>query len=320
MPSKTACPHCGSALVRPLFVNTDYISGESFTVAQCGGCGVAWTERPDALTDLSRYYGDAYYGKKGSRFPAPLEALVRWFRQRRVDAMTRGFDSPGTALDIGCGRALTLNLLKRQGWRCVGTEYSQELADAARTTYDIPVHVQPSLAECRFSTESFDLVSVYHVLEHVENPFVTLAEIRRILKTDGVLHVEVPNLNSAQARVGRGRWFHLDTPRHLWHFDTRTLENLLRQSGFEILSQGTHSLEYGYYGLWQTLLNRITPGMNVAYGLLKRKPAPAGDILLTLLGALPAALVAIPVEWVASLLGRGSVCRFVARPAIDGRE
>lgn len=315
-PIPRACPHCGSANLHVIFPNADYISGESFDIEQCRDCGVAQTILPANFAGLSRYYGNTYYGKKGSRFPGPMESLIRFFRQRRVDEMTRPFGSPGAALDIGCGRALTLALLKQRGWRCEGTEFSEELASAARENYGIPVHVQPTLAACGFDAASFDLISMYHVLEHAQNPFNTLIEIRRILKPGGFFHVEVPNLASAQAKLGKGKWFHLDTPRHLWHFDTPTLTALLKEAGFEIVATGSHSLEYGYYGFWQTALNLLTSRMNAIYDLLKGNAPSMRDLLVSVVGAIPAAIITFPAEIIACLIGRGAVIKIVARPSV----
>lgn len=313
--SISLCPHCKSDKTHLKFFNPDYISGEVFAIESCQSCGLAWTALPKDFSDLSKYYGETYYGKKGSRFVGPMELLVRFFRQLRVDAMTRDFSSPGSALDIGCGRALTLALLKQRGWKVTGTEFSQDLANAAREAYDIEVSVQPSLKECNFDAASFDLISMYHVLEHVQNPFETLAEIRRILRPNGIFFVEVPDVSSWQARLGQGKWFHLDTPRHLWHFDQHSLINLLKENGFEILSQSTHSLEYGYYGFWQTLLNRLTKNMNAVYSLLKRHRPLTDDLLISAVSAIPAAVIAFPAELIAVITGHGAVIRIAARSA-----
>lgn len=313
-PNPKACPHCGSPLATIIFNNTDYISGETFSIAKCSQCGVGWTVLPETFSNLSKYYGQSYYGKKGSRFLAPMEALVRFFRMQRVNQMTREFSAPGAALDIGCGRALTLALLKQKGWQCAGTEFEPELAQAAMDAYNIPVRAQPTLAECKFDEASFDLISMYHVLEHVQNPFQTLGEIRRILKPNGRFFVEVPNLDSLQAQTGQGKWFHLDSPRHLWHFGSASLAQLLTENGFEIISSSTHSLEYGYYGFWQTLLNLFTQKMNVAYALLKKHPASAQDTLISILAALPAAIIGIPGEALACMARKGGVIQMVARP------
>ncbi|MCW1970517.1 MAG: class I SAM-dependent methyltransferase [Anaerolineae bacterium] len=313
------CPHCGQTPISTKFQNQDYISGETFDIKQCLACGVAWTALPITNFDLSYYYGPSYYGKQGKRFPALVEALVREFRLRRMRELLPFFEQPGRALDIGCGRALMLAALKERGWQCVGTEFDAELAKAAKNQYDIDVFTQPTLAECKFPAAHFDLITLYHVFEHVSDPFATLAEIKRILKPGGICLIEVPNLSSWQAQMSQGHWFHLDTPRHLWHFSRETLTQLMQEYGLSPLKNSTHSPEYGYYGFWQSMLNRISGEMNLAYRLIKRAPpAPnhrtsAAAMFINALLFIPAAIIALPAEALATLMGKGCIIKIIAR-------
>lgn len=312
------CDNCGSREHDPLFLNQDYISGEAFAVVQCRQCGLARTACALGPEQLQAYYGPTYYGSEARRFHPWIESAIAWFRDRRAREVMRLRSTPGRVLDIGCGRGLMLAELKRRGWQCAGTEPSQELAHAIRRDSGIEVKTEASLLDCNFDAGSFDVVTLWHVLEHLPAPVRTLREIRRILKPGGVVIVEVPNLDSWQARFGGGAWFHLDTPRHLYHFSRRSLQTILEQAGFILFRAGTFSPEYGPYGMWQTLLNRLTKESNVLYSLLKRvKPARPGragfrDVGLTVILLAPVAFIGALAETLACACGRGGIVKIVA--------
>lgn len=315
----TTCPRCGSTGAVTLFHNPDYISGESFAVLRCATCGLVRTDFPYRTQDLGRYYGEAYFGSGGRRFVPVMEWLVRRFRQARANMILRHYphSSPGTVLDVGCGRGLMLIDFKQRGWTCLGTEFSEELAATLQAEHAITVYTAPRLADNHLPAESVDIVVLWHSLEHQTVPSHTLAECVRVLRPGGLMVVEVPNLASVQARIGRGRWFHLDTPRHVVHFSAETLRDSCQAQGLAVIDETTLSLEQGFYGMIQTLLNRVTTTPNVLYTLLKKKRPRGGrgallwNVGLTV-GLLPLAVsLGTALEAWAAARRRGAVIRLV---------
>jgi len=301
----TACNACGDSATQTLFDNQDYISGERFAILRCVGCGLVRTDFTEQ--DTSRYYDPAYYGVEGRRFPMVAEWAIGWFRRRRVGFVRRQHPQAGRVLDIGCGRGLMLAALARLGWDVVGTEVSATLSKQA-----FPIHQTADIRTCAFAAQSFDVVMLWHVLEHLPQPIDTLREAWRILKPGGVLIVEVPNLASWQARLGRGAWFHLDAPRHLYHFAADTLG--AGDLGYTLVAHSSASLEYGYYGLIQTILNRLTRQPNALYARLKgsrARGATWGGELASLALLPLAILVGIVLESAAIGRGRGGILRVV---------
>jgi ubiquinone/menaquinone biosynthesis C-methylase UbiE len=227
----------------------------------------------------------------------------------------------GRILDIGCGRGIMLSQLKQRGWQATGTEISEELAAASQKS-GITVHVQADLRDCRFEANSFDVITLWHTLEHIANPAETLAEIHRILKPNGVVLIEVPNFDSWQSIIARGQWFHLDVPRHYWHFSKAYLQQELRKHNLEEIHTRTFSLEYGFYGCLQSLLNLFTLKPNFLYSLLRRRYSvitaqplfAVWNIAITLL-LIPFILpLSVILEGLAVIFfHRGSVARVVAR-------
>jgi SAM-dependent methyltransferase len=225
-----------------------------------------------------------------------------------------------------------LGALCAMGWDCIGTETSEELAEAVRK--ERGVMVLTGLSEALpFEGGSFDTVTSWHSLEHMERPVRMLKEVARLLKPGGTLIVEVPNAASFQARLGGGSWFHFDAPRHLYHFKREELRDILRDLGLTVFRESTLSIEQGPYGMVQSMLNRVTFAPNVLYGLIRRtstrregfgtgssrRVRAAWDLSATVFLALPAGLIGTILELGACIAGRGGVVRILAvkgpRPA-----
>jgi SAM-dependent methyltransferase len=309
------CAWCGGEEQR-LLSAVDHITGESFEIAVCSTCGRGRTE--PAPADLLRYYPTGYYGFGGIRFNPLVESVISTSRQARVAAILRSHPEPGSVLDVGCGRGLMLADLARRGWRAVGVEMSDAASRHAREVLGLDVRVG-DLADCRFEAGAFDVVCFFHVLEHLRDPGEALAEARRVIKPGGRLLIEVPNFGSFQSYLAGGRGFHVDAPRHLFHFTQASLLAALERASFEPAGVTTHSFEFGYFGMLQSLLNLVTRRQNVLYEMLKnrtaRPPGSAGaDSATTLALLLPLAAVTLPLEAIAALAGRGAVLRVVARP------
>jgi SAM-dependent methyltransferase len=309
------CASCGGEEVRRLAA-VDHITGEPFEIVVCSSCGLGRTE--PAPADLLRYYPTGYYGLGGIRFNPLVEAAIRTSRGARVAAVIRAHPAPGAILDVGCGRGLMLAELARRGWRAVGVEMSDTASRHAREVLGLDVRVG-DLADCQFPSASFDVVTLFHVLEHLPDPDAALAEARRVVRADGRLLVEVPNFGSLQSRLAGGRGFHVDAPRHLFHFTRSALLQAVERAGFEPLHVGTHSFEFGYYGMLQSLLNLATRRQNALYEMLKNRTARppgslGGDVAATLALLLPAGVVTVPLEAAAAAMGRGAVLRVLARP------
>jgi SAM-dependent methyltransferase len=133
-------------------------------------------------------------------------------------------------LDIGCGDGAFLQSLKSRGWDVYGTETSAAACAIARTK-GISVH-EGELASADFPDRFFDVITLWHVLEHIPDPVAELDRIRRMLRDDGSLVIEVPNSDSPTLQFCGGQWYGLDVPRHLQHFSPSTLQHLLDSTGF----------------------------------------------------------------------------------------
>jgi SAM-dependent methyltransferase len=216
-------------------------------------------------------------------------------------------------------RGVILVSLADRGFEVHGVEQSAEATRGADPRAKI--RIAPRLADAGFDADFFDEVVIWHVLEHLGDPRETLVEARRILRPGGRLIVAVPNFSSAQARWSGTAWFHLDLPRHLFHFPVSALRELVDSSGFEIESEHHFSLRQNPFGWIQSALNRC-PGLprNGLYLLLHhRAPGHAPfdrstrwRLWLALLALAPLSLAAACLE---AGLRTGATVHLVARRA-----
>lgn len=139
----------------------------------------------------------------------------------------------GSALDIGCGGAMFLSYLKHHGWQVKGVDISETAAKTAKKVYDIDVFVG-GVEDAPFASESFDFIRMSHVIEHLPYPLETMRHISSLLKPEGVLYIETPNIDCFELEHCDKYWFPLETPRHLFLFSPVTLEKLLGEVGLRI--------------------------------------------------------------------------------------
>lgn len=282
-----SCAICNSPLTTRIVegVRTDE---RVYDVWFCKTCKVGVVLPVPHREDLALLYSaGSYRGEKGERFSAFLEFFIHFSRNRRKKRIKR-YVSSGTILDIGCGRGLFLDIMRRDGWTVAGVEFDAHAASDVSAAYDFPV-VSGEPSGWGFADGSFDVVTLSHVLEHLHNPVEMIRVCRRLLRKGGLLVCGTPNIASLQASVGKGLWFHLDVPYHLHLFSEEGLVNLLRMHSFKIMRTRRFDVEYNPYGWLQTLLNISVIKRNYLYGLLNQSlrkkemtNSRTRDILLTL--------------------------------------
>jgi len=307
-----ACPVCRSELGLPRFG----IEGVESRVLVCPTCGLGRLHPMLDSDALARLYPDEYYGEPGTKFQPLIERMVRFVGERHITFLSRGLRPGARILDVGCGRGVILSALADRGFEVHGVEISAEAARGADPRAEI--RIASRLADAGYAPESFDEIIIWHVLEHLADPRGALEEAHRILKPGGRLIVAVPNFSSLQARFTGAAWFHLDLPRHLYHFPLAALRRLLDDVGYSVGPAYHFSLRQNPFGWIQSVLNRF-PSLprNSLYTLLHRRspeePRPPiglrARLWFWLIVATPPALVATGI---ATLLRSGGSVHVVA--------
>ncbi|UCE85852.1 MAG: class I SAM-dependent methyltransferase [Deltaproteobacteria bacterium] len=260
------CPVCDARRVRPRFE----IEGLVGRIVVCVECGLGRLAPLPTDAEIAALYPSAYYGATGQKFEGPVEAVVRLVGARHVRFLARGLPAGARVLDLGCGRGVLLAALADRGLEVHGVEMNADAAHGADPRAEI--RIAPRLRDAEYPAAFFDEVIVWHVLEHLRDPRGTLEEIRRILRPGGRLVLAVPNFSSAQARWAGAAWFHLDVPRHLYHFPVSALRRLLGRTGYRCESEHHFSLRQNPFGWVQSALNRYTElPRNGLYVLLHRR-------------------------------------------------
>jgi len=279
----------------------------SFLLLRCGGCGTAVTAGPPT-PDL---HDSGAYTAASPRLVQGAAPVLHAFDRARLRMLAPVSPPPGRLMDVGAGRGRFVAAARGAGYDASGLEPSAGRVQAAVREHGVAL-ARTDIADADVASGSLDAVTLWHVLEHVEAPGAATARIVSWLRPGGALLVGVPNLASLQARLGGERWYHLDLPRHRTHFTPAGLLALLRRAGLEPVSVHHVLAEHNPFGMWQSLVNRVTTAPSYLYNLLKRNadPTPA-DVAVTLL-ALPLVPAAAGLELAAGAVHRGGTVAVAA--------
>ncbi len=298
-----SCPACGGRLApwRTVASFEPALGPRSLDLARCEVCGTAVTIGPE----VPEAHSAGAYGAgrpRGSGLAAPVLGHFDRARLRFV-----GVPAPARLVDAGAGRGRFVAAAVAAGYDALGVEPSRRAVEV-----DVP-WVGTSLQEADIAPGSVDVVTLWHVLEHLSDPAAALAVLGRWLVPGGTLVLGVPNLGSLQARLAGDRWYHLDLPRHRVHFTVPGLCRLLLSSGFEVVAVHHVLAEHNPFGMWQSLVSLATRQPSYLYNLLKRNaPLRSRDLAVTL-AALPLLPLAAVLELAAGVAGRGGTVAVVAR-------
>ncbi len=307
------CPLCAGLTGKPTFA----VDGLESQVAVCRQCGFGYLHPLPSSAEIATFYPPAYYGSTGRKFNSLVEFAVRLVAARHVRFLARQVPRGGRILDVGCGRGVLLKELADRGFEAHGFEVNPSAAEGVDPR--IEIRIGDDLCDANYPDGYFDQVIIWHVLEHVSDPRATIEEMRRILKPGGELVVAVPNFSSLQARWSGPAWFHLDLPRHLYHFPAAGLAKLLEECCFRVESAHHFSLRQNPFGWVQSALNKLKRvPRNALYELLHKRygdqPRFGWSTCCALFAAFVAGMpVALLLEIVAALFRTGATVHVVAR-------
>lgn len=230
---------------------------EPYKVLRCLNCSLVFVYPFPDYTDLKEHYNHDYY--KAWVNEQKKKRIKMWGnRLKELQKIRQG----GRLLDVGCGEGTFLKLAKRNGWHISGTELSAYAVKYATDVLGADIFCG-EIEDAGYPENSFDIVTMWHVLEHVRDPNQYLNEIRRVLRPDGLLVIAVPNVNNLimqiAYRIFKGRKMKLfskdEKEVHLYHFSPDTIKAYLDKSGFECLRL---SPDFGIMEASKKLVNLIS--------------------------------------------------------------
>jgi len=274
---RAVCGTCGKDTETHLLLKNIERGGGTYDVYYCTHCHTGITVPFPSHEALSRLYSSgSYRSNDGTRFNVFAESLVRYFNIGGKKKIKRFHREKGAILDVGCGRGLFLDIMKKDGWSVTGIEFNEETASYATTVYGINVITAPAMAN--LPDGYFDVITLSHVLEHMRDPAAVLRECRRLLKERALLVIAMPNFASLQASFGKSNWFHLDIPYHLYHITFRGIKSLLLDNSMKIAKVRQFDFGQNVFGWLQTLLNMSGIKNNLMYNLLKKPELRQGEL------------------------------------------
>lgn len=233
----TACPICSSTAIAFLFSTTDFtVSGSRFDVWQCQNCTGAFTQDvPDASAIGPYYKAESYISHTDTR-KGLVNRLYHWVRnftlQQKGKLIRRSSGkATGTLLDIGAGTGAFAAHMKGLGWDVTALEPDPETRLKARMLHQLELKDTSSLFS--LPAEQYDVITLWHVLEHVHDLQGYLARITALLRPGGLLVIAVPNYTSRDAEQYGAYWAAWDLPRHLYHFSPASMQQLVSAQGLQ---------------------------------------------------------------------------------------
>lgn len=240
-PVEVPCPLCRSSDSRHLFWTRDYVfqvSTQRFGVKRCNACGAGFASPRPPEQDMGHYYPPAFYWAwEGSEDALDWTSVMK-SREVQLQAKATWLQglAPGNLLDIGAQKGEFLWFMAQRGWKVQGVEMDSKVPNPA----GLPIRYGDFL-NMDFPEQSFDVVTLWAVLEHVYDPLSFVEKAARLLRPGGSLIVLVTNMNSIQARYYQAD----DYPRHLTLFTRASIRRMCQATGLELQQVSTDQRIFG---------------------------------------------------------------------------
>lgn len=214
-----------------------HTSDEIFNLVKCKKCGFVYLNPRPSKREIDKYYPKNYR----TRQTLDLSSINRRIKKYRIKRNYVIFENPwymnfpegSKILDIGCGSGELLLRLKELKCDGYGIDIDEVTSNYLKEK-GLNVINHDADKGLPFSDETFDAVIMRHSIEHFHNPLNVLKEVKRVLKSEGLLIIGIPNINSFTAKISKDLWGDLDLPRHLFHFTPATITKLLKTLNFSV--------------------------------------------------------------------------------------
>ena len=230
------CPWCGFETAQiNLWLKDDFLTKEDFHICECLNCHLQYTMPRPPKDEIGKYYkSEEYYShqenKKGF-IPKVYEAVKKVNLKRKYKMATEKMEV-GKLLDIGCGVGDFIHTAETHEWQCTGVEPSEDAKTIAKKRIKGEILRSEDLEQLPDS--AFDLITMWHVLEHVDELKWQIAQLKRLIKPNGRIVIAVPNYKSHDGQFYKEHWAAYDVPRHLNHFDKQVIVKIFKSNGLTL--------------------------------------------------------------------------------------
>jgi 2-polyprenyl-3-methyl-5-hydroxy-6-metoxy-1,4-benzoquinol methylase len=247
-----SCPVCGGSQFTSLTSCIDNtVSHETFNIINCTRCDFTFTSPRPEDNQLGKYYQSEKYishSNKAATLLDQIYLIARNFTLKwKVGLLRKYYPKQGELhiLDYGCGTGEFLKACKDSGFKIAGVEPSENARTKSSNTNQIRIH--ESIDE--LDSNTFDIITMWHVLEHIPDFETIIQKLKSKLSNGGVLFIAVPNHKSFDGQLYKQFWAAFDVPRHLWHFSSDTMKKVLIQSNFSLIDICGMKLDAYYVSL-----------------------------------------------------------------------
>lgn len=234
------CPLCGGThLVKKMTCTDFYASGEQFDLLQCENCGFQFTQGFPVEKEIGKYYETPDYISHSDTKKGMMNELYHLVRSRMLQKKAQLINNitgktSGKILDIGTGTGYFSHTMQQKGWQVEAIEKSEQARSFAKKNFNLDIKDDSGLND--FSSGSFDVITLWHVMEHLEHLNETWERLHELLKDDGCLVIAVPNCSSYDAQKYKEFWAAYDVPRHLWHFTPDSIKKFGEKHNFTLVN------------------------------------------------------------------------------------
>jgi len=233
----TSCPICNEEKQTDYLHLKDYfLTSEEFIITKCNQCGFRFTNPKPEQNMLGSYYESEEYISHSNAKKGLMNTIYQNVRNYTIGKkvkLIKQYHPNGDFLDIGCGTGEFLYALSKSGYKVKGVEPNEEARLFCLSNYNLDVMDEKLLDS--FDENTFDVISMWHVLEHVYNLKERVGQLKKLLRPDGTLFIAVPNPDSYDAKKYGKFWAAYDVPRHLYHFNKRDINTLFNQFDFKVI-------------------------------------------------------------------------------------
>jgi SAM-dependent methyltransferase len=232
------CPVCNSIETAFVFQVKDHsVSKEFFDIFECSNCRLRFTTNAPDAEFIGPYYQSPDYISHSNTRKGLVNNLYHLVRTHTLASKHHLLKhetglSSGSHLDIGAGTGAFVQYMQKAGWQSQGIEPDEKARECALNEHS--TKLLPAAALDSLPAESFDAITLWHVLEHVHDLYPYLAQIKKLLKSKGKLFIAVPNYTSYDAEKYGVYWAAYDIPLHLYHFSPSSMKYLLQNAGFNL--------------------------------------------------------------------------------------
>jgi 2-polyprenyl-3-methyl-5-hydroxy-6-metoxy-1,4-benzoquinol methylase len=233
-----SCPNCGNKNISFVLSAKDYtVSQEQFEIWECKNCTQRFTQNIPGKESIGKYYQSENYISHSDTSKGLINNLYHKVRKRTLFQKQKLIEKTtgkkvGNLLDIGAGTGAFLHTMRMANWNITGLEPDESARKKALELYDLRLKKTEEFV-C-LPAESFDAITMWHVLEHVHDLHEYIQQLKLLLKTGGRIFIAVPNYTSYDAQHYKEFWAAYDVPRHLYHFSPESMETLIESHQMKV--------------------------------------------------------------------------------------